>query len=118
VIGFPIYWRRREVAAMDDMTGKIWLVDSTSWENVYLEKFGSFTFSPNPYIVDKFRSLSGTYVYDANKEEIKFLGQDSKGLSYTLYARVSFHSNGQMHWNMTIGNTMVSILLSREGDVP
>ena len=112
-------WQVEQMMRNDDtVKANDWLVDSTSWKNVYLEKFGSFTFSPNPYIVDKYRSLTGTYVYDVSKEEIKFLGHDSKGLGDTLYARVSFHSNGQMHWNITIGNSTVSILLSRVGDLP
>lgn len=100
----------------DTVKVNAWLTDSTSWKNVYLEKFGSFTFSPNPYVVDRDRSLTGTYIYDSGKEEIKFLAHATNGLNDTLYARVSFHTNGQMHWNMTTGDVMLSILLSRADD--
>lgn len=51
------------IKGTDTINSTAWLTDSTSWKNIYLDKFGGFTVNPNPYVIETKRAEKGQFNY-------------------------------------------------------
>lgn len=94
-----------------------WLTDSLSWKNIYLEEYGRATFSPNPYLVETKRMMTGTYKYEEPKRTINF-SLHAPGLeTRPFYAIVTMPAPDHMEWKLIGGNDTASLLLTRTKEV-
>jgi len=91
-----------------------WLTDSLAWKNIYLEKYGRATFSPNPYVVETGRAAIGIYRYDEKQKAISFsIHGDNGSATRTYIARLSESSAGHMQWTMTGSQDTVLLTLTK-----
>lgn len=92
-----------------------WLTDSLSWKNIYLEEYGRATFSPNPYVVESARAMTGLYKYEEPKQTIRFVLYTPGSAADTLYAAVTMPSADHMRWTMVRykDKDTVSLLLTK-----
>jgi hypothetical protein len=89
-----------------------WMKDSLSWKNIYLEDYGRATFSPNPYLVETERSMTGNYIYLKPKQTIQFV-MHSRSATDTLYAAVTMPAVGHMQWKMICDKDSFYLMLSK-----
>lgn len=77
--------------------GDAWLHDPTVWKHVYIEQYGSITFSPNPFVIEKDKVRSGQYNYDTATHimKLKINGND---LPLTTY--VTIRDMRHMQWKI------------------
>ena len=105
-----------------------WIRDSLSWKNIYLEEYGRATFSPNPYVVEASRSLTGKYTWLPEKQAIRFIHWRPNGAAPdTFYAAVTtpsashtfpvashtFPAATRMEWTITGDQGAVSLQLTK-----
>jgi hypothetical protein len=90
-----------------------WLKDSLSWKNIYLEHYGRATFSPNPYVVESERAMTGNYKYTKAKQTIQFVLHSRASATDTLYAAVTMPATGYMQWKMVRDKDTVSLMLTK-----
>jgi hypothetical protein len=90
-----------------------WLTDSLSWKNIYLEEYGRATFSPNPYLVETKRVMTGTYKYEEPKKTIDFSLHAPGSAIRPFYAIVTMPAPGHMEWKLIGGNDTTFLLLTK-----
>jgi hypothetical protein len=90
-----------------------WIRDSLSWKNIYLEDYGRVTFSPNPYLVETERSMTGNYTYKESNHTIRFQMHSRRSSTDTLNAQVSMTASGQMQWKMAVDKDSVFLILTK-----
>jgi hypothetical protein len=100
--------RNGETARVND-----WLTDSLSWKNIYLEEYGRFTFSPNPYFVESARATIGSYKYEAPKKTIRFVAYRPELPADTLYAVATMMNAGHMQWRISGHKDTVLLSLTK-----
>ncbi len=91
-----------------------WLKDAAIWQNVYIEHYKSITCSPNPFVVDAYRSQTGEYAFSSNNDTItlKFFKQ-----SKPLQIQVNHLSKNEMEWNYHRGDDTIKMVLVRRDSV-
>ena len=108
-------WRVTQIIRDGDTLSRdAWLIDSTAWKNVYIEKYGRLALCPNPYAYEAKRSQWARYEYDSthHKIELVFQGKSKKD---TIDLTVSFSNNrNQMEWNSINKSESLSLILSKE----
>ncbi|HLA58830.1 MAG TPA: hypothetical protein VK622_08715, partial [Puia sp.] len=97
----------------DTVKANDWLKDSLSWKNIYLEDYGRVTFSPNPYMVETERSMTGNFIYTKSKQTIQFVMYSRASATDTLYAAVTMQAAGRMQWKMIRDKDSISLMLSK-----
>ena len=100
--------RNKDTAREND-----WMMDSLSWKNIYLEDYGRATFSPNPYMVETERSMTGHYIYVKPKQTIQFVLNSRASATDTVYAVVTMADAGHMQWKMIRDKDSLSLMLSK-----
>jgi hypothetical protein len=107
-------WKVEELVRNGDtVKANDWLINDRSWKSIYLEQNGTFIFSPNPYIAEKRRSLTGRYTWDEGTEEIVFISYPVNGISDTLHVRQTKRPDGLTHWNLITDRDTMSLTLSK-----
>ncbi len=82
----------------DTINSSAWLTDSTAWKNIYLDKFGSFTLNPNPYVIDKKRLQKGEFHYDIPSHELYLLVGSPNHMKDHFEFQVTQPNKNSMIW--------------------
>ncbi len=107
-------WKVDQLIRNGDTTkANDWLTDSLSWKNIYLEDYGRFTFSPNPYFVESARATIGLYHYEEPKKRIRFVINRPNLPPDTVYAAVNMTGPGHMQWRISDRKNTVSLKLTK-----
>ncbi|MEO6977114.1 MAG: hypothetical protein ABI113_02015 [Mucilaginibacter sp.] len=99
---------------IDTMQANGWLTDSTAWKNIYFEENGVAFISSNPFMVDKRKSLQGTYIYDSAFHDIILLFGYNKFSRDTMIVKVKVFNKRLMQWNLQNHQDSLHLLLSKK----
>jgi hypothetical protein len=97
----------------DTLNANAWLTDSTDWKIIYLEEFGVVVLNPNPYLVEKDRSLWGSYKYDSTNHNIKLILGVSKNKKDTLNVKSNIKDDKHMQWIIVTQKDTLLLQLSK-----
>ena len=97
----------------DTLNVNAWITDSTAWKNIYLEEFGVVVLNPNHYLVEKDRSLWGSYKYDSTNHNIKLILGVSKNKKDTLNVKSNISDDKHMQWIIVTQKDTLLMQLSK-----
>jgi hypothetical protein len=97
----------------DTLNANAWLTDSTDWKIIYLEEFGVVVLNPNPYLVEKDRSLWGSYKYDSTNHNIKLILGLSKNKKDTVNVKSNIKDDKHMQWIIVTQKDTLLLQLSK-----